>query len=592
MWVDVDDDYVDDLSEIVEIAVAQELARYGQITPEYANSIAECTDTTKLYVLPDGYIYAYFLTETVVGGTANYKNQIPLSVNTDGSAYVGANGEDGYKTGYRLNSSGAEQAQSGMCCTGFIPVKAGDKVRIKNVTLVGTKSPYLLFYNASGTCLTTLTQYPENTSTDSDGVHTYTVGSGNAELKYMRLSAGVIDDTTIITVNEEIKETSDTVVTDYAWASTGHAFVSADYEDRIIALENKVNIAGGDQIELIRNWNAPIYDDAPVFLMSQDKPAMGTQTVAAVYEKYDALMAAYPNYITKTDLGLASDGKTHIYRYDFCEPRTRKNPESSNHPDLVKPKAIIVSGIHLEYAGIYGLYYALEEIATNAELHHDLRNNTHLIVVPCMNPYCLDSANYNASNGRKNANGVEIHRNFEVDHTVVDVSSNNYGGATPLSEVESQYVDAIMAENPDAAFFLTCHNFDSDTYFGSGFIWPSVATRYMYNMGSRLIDKMSKSWLDKYGDTFRNGVDAVKTSSVAAGDYTVGMVGISGSPGTETKQAMKYGIQGTNVEIAKMFKVFNSTVGSKEVMSRGAEVYVNFLRMAFGCYDHKDKKLY
>lgn len=30
-----------------------------QQTPLFANSIAECTDTTKLYVLPDGYIYAY-----------------------------------------------------------------------------------------------------------------------------------------------------------------------------------------------------------------------------------------------------------------------------------------------------------------------------------------------------------------------------------------------------------------------------------------------------------------------------------------------------------------------------------------------------
>ena len=30
-----------------------------QQTPLFANSVAECTDTTKLYVLPDGYIYAY-----------------------------------------------------------------------------------------------------------------------------------------------------------------------------------------------------------------------------------------------------------------------------------------------------------------------------------------------------------------------------------------------------------------------------------------------------------------------------------------------------------------------------------------------------
>lgn len=35
-----------------------------QQTPLFANSITECTDITKVYVLPDGYIYAYMCTDT------------------------------------------------------------------------------------------------------------------------------------------------------------------------------------------------------------------------------------------------------------------------------------------------------------------------------------------------------------------------------------------------------------------------------------------------------------------------------------------------------------------------------------------------
>lgn len=40
-------------------AVTDALAKNAQHSPEFVNSTAQCTDTAKLYVLPDGYIYAY-----------------------------------------------------------------------------------------------------------------------------------------------------------------------------------------------------------------------------------------------------------------------------------------------------------------------------------------------------------------------------------------------------------------------------------------------------------------------------------------------------------------------------------------------------
>ena len=42
-----------------EAFIAAELAKRGQVAPEFANSVEECTDTTKIYVLPDGMIYAH-----------------------------------------------------------------------------------------------------------------------------------------------------------------------------------------------------------------------------------------------------------------------------------------------------------------------------------------------------------------------------------------------------------------------------------------------------------------------------------------------------------------------------------------------------
>lgn len=49
--------------------IVNELAKRGQLKPEFANSIEECTDTSKLYVLPDGFIYAYMTYPSPVGAS-------------------------------------------------------------------------------------------------------------------------------------------------------------------------------------------------------------------------------------------------------------------------------------------------------------------------------------------------------------------------------------------------------------------------------------------------------------------------------------------------------------------------------------------
>lgn len=63
----------------------------------------------------------------IVGKLVTYKNQVPISINADGNIY---NDGLGYKEGYRIRSSGAEATQPSSICTGFIPFKAGDTLRI------------------------------------------------------------------------------------------------------------------------------------------------------------------------------------------------------------------------------------------------------------------------------------------------------------------------------------------------------------------------------------------------------------------------------------------------------------------------------
>lgn len=83
-----------------------------------------------------------------------YTNQIPLSINADGTPY---NGGQGWKTGYRLNSSGEETAQANVEVTGFMPCKKTDVLYFKNMTFAksgtGKDYSYIAIYDSNKTKL-------------------------------------------------------------------------------------------------------------------------------------------------------------------------------------------------------------------------------------------------------------------------------------------------------------------------------------------------------------------------------------------------------------------------------------------------------
>lgn len=620
-------------------AVTDEFAKRGQLAPEYAESeewLAENGDKSKMYVLPDGMIWAWMLTEKEIEVGGGYTNLLSTAKATDrttiyGGDYNGDGVNDGYKTNTRLSGSGGGESTAGsgkeaMCSSGFIfPVKSGDILRIKGATPVTGSNHYVVGYDSanartgndpinfttSGGGLIWSTGSSSGKYTlDADGTIVYTINTAKlgANVNAVRICMAM-DENTIITLNEEIKEGGGTtIVTEEAWASTGRAFIPADYEDRIVELEKDVSQHSADIASLkkgvnsatpIKTWDAPIYDaNIPLFQLTTEKAAIADseKTVAGVYAKYDALMARHPNYITKTNLGMCSDGVTPVYRYDFREPEPHRGTTGKKEWSETKTKAIIVSGIHWEWGGIFGLYNALEEIADNPALF-DLRRNSHLIVLPVCNPYAV------ANMSVRNANLIEIHRNFEVDFIYpgeagyIELGERSHGGTEPLSEVETQYMDNIMKANTDAALFLTCHSNQSDTVYGTGFTWASPATYYMCNMHYRLVDKLSNAWMAKYGDELADGIADYRTENTPEWDNRLGSAYLSTTNGTETKQATKYGIQATNIEITDSFLVHGTKANPEKAlssftMSRGAEVYINFLLTAFGVYDFKDKKEY
>lgn len=634
-----------DKSEFSEF-IASELAKRGQLAPEYAESLEWLEangDQSKMYVLPDGFIYAWMLTEKEVEG-GGYTNVLSTAKGTDGTTIYGGdyNGDgvnDGYLTQRRLSSSGSDSsAGAPMCASGFISVKDGDIVRLKNIIGVQGSTAYIITYNLAGGTATKITHntlpggnnvdyitgtvgqaymvWDSTTESYSIALNSTTFGTG---FNAFRFSSGITSET-IVTVNQEIKEGGTDVVITEGWASTGHAFVPANYEDRIINVEQRTlrhtaeiaelqkaveNGGMGDAtetaaLERIKVWDKPIYDSAPITLLGteRNKPALTTadKHIDSVYAKYRALMAEYPKHITEINIGKSTGSSTFtavdMLRFDFKEPDGISDPDRPTVYET-KPKIILMSGVHREWAGIYGLYYALEEIMTNPDFD-DIRRNAHFIVIPCANPFVLSGIDTEGwVSTHVNPNGIAIHNNFGVDWKLRgNLGEYNYGGTEPYSELETQNIDAVMAENSDAIAFVTCHNNDYSVYYGSLNMWASSATHHMCNVAFRLMDKLTKAWLNKYGQTLKDAIDQYRTN-LDADDYRLGRACLSTSAGTEQLNATKYGIQATNLEIPRMMKVFSgNTDCSSEVMTRGAEVYANFFRTILASYDHKDKKEY
>lgn len=153
------------------------------------------------------------ITATAVASGSSYTNQIPISTDANGNVL-------GIKTGYRLSlSSGTEKTDANYKCTGFIPVKINDIVRIKNIDLTDenatniigydtNKQPYRGGVSSGGYGLPLYYLFVTHGTNDGD-VYTATLRStiSNAfgeDVAYIRIGSKSITSESILTVNQEI----------------------------------------------------------------------------------------------------------------------------------------------------------------------------------------------------------------------------------------------------------------------------------------------------------------------------------------------------------------------------------------------------
>jgi len=187
--------------------------------PEFVDSLEECMDINKKYILPDGYMYEYKPAQI-----ANFTNQIPISVDSTGAVYNGV----GYKEDTRLSASSGyvESTYANSCLTGFIHVKTGDVIRFANMSIPeGTRSDfYLSRIYVFDTSKVGISSQIVDSYIGIDGWDVIFTNGNLTELVYggsdgfIRINANIIDAASIITVNEEIIYSTNG--DEYAWQRT------------------------------------------------------------------------------------------------------------------------------------------------------------------------------------------------------------------------------------------------------------------------------------------------------------------------------------------------------------------------------------
>lgn len=240
---------------------------------------------------------------------------------------------------------------------------------------------------------------------------------------------------------------------------------------------------------------------------SPDLPAddvTATLKAADIYARYDALVTAHPNYVSRRNLGAASNG-TSIYAYTFKRPEVPYSntnaPDASKHRDL--PVGLITSGVHGHESAAVSHVLRFAETLCNSwqdnPLLDAIRWNAELIIVPVVNPHGLDGRYDSQVWARQNANGVDINRNFPAGWFESSPGTGTYGGEAPLTEPETQAVWALMQEvAPRAVFGSDFHNFSTNEPQPWGFFWEIYSHPMTMEVGKAVINLMSRRWRAKH----------------------------------------------------------------------------------------------
>jgi len=205
-------------SESLASVIASSVAAYLADNPDLTTTVQDgAVGTSKVQdgaVTPQKTSFISYETDSWTETVANFTNQLPICLDP-GTLEAGYQNGIGYKTGYRLSSSGTESAASSYNVTGLLPCKVGDVIRTIGLSIISNSSCYFSWYDSTGTYIKAVngTNVISNlTSLTIDGLNmTFTCPSSIANISlanaaYIRFSfpTSNLGSNPIVTQNEEI----------------------------------------------------------------------------------------------------------------------------------------------------------------------------------------------------------------------------------------------------------------------------------------------------------------------------------------------------------------------------------------------------
>ena len=187
----------------------------------------------------------------------------------------------------------------------------------------------------------------------------------------------------------------------------------------------KSKIAGASVIDINQKMFYPIIG-SPRIYHSQAIPSDVTAftSVAQVYEAWDALVTAHPDWISKKeDIGMDQSETYAIRHYELGwqhrNINTSRSRSGTNYwrDDRFKMRRILLNlGTHANEDGaLLAGYLSMKELLeSNKEWAQFIKSNFIIDIIPILNPWGLD----NKTNGRgvnHNCNDININRDFDAD---------------------------------------------------------------------------------------------------------------------------------------------------------------------------------
>lgn len=207
--------------------------------------------------------------------------------------------------------------------------------------------------------------------------------------------------------------------------------------------------------------------------------------VNVIYDVFDILCSKYPNYITKQVLGTVNGLDINQYTFDFMRIENKSSYVNK------KIKILLSAGIHGYEQGsswCAAQFFKLLCEDVDNDISKFVRHNVEFRVVPVSNPYGFEH------NTRKNANGVDVCRNFDLINFPPNDNPDDeyYPGPNPNSEVETQILSAWLHDNLDAEYFIEYHN------IANGYPLLYLYSDSQVRMCNSVFATLTDMWRSKY----------------------------------------------------------------------------------------------